>query len=265
MGAKLRILSGKLSGETYQLNFGDTVVVGRDETCNIPVMEDGVSRRHFALEGKGFSFIVTDLGSTNGTLVNGKPVHTKVLRHSDHLRIGEVEFEFDLSSDPEQPTRRLVTFEDPDTAIRKKFGDDTFANGLPRGTPPEFKRLEKMLFSLYRVGNIISAEVERDRIFETIMDSVMSILEADRGFLILYDPETDVLDPVVVRGEEGSTPKLTLSRSILTECVKGGVSILSMDTLRDERFNAGASIILHNIRSALCVPLESKKRILGAL
>ncbi|MHC4601511.1 MAG: HD domain-containing phosphohydrolase, partial [Planctomycetota bacterium] len=265
MGAKLRILSGKLSGETYQLNFGETFVVGRDETGSIPLIEEGISRRHFAIEGKGHSFIVTDLGSTNGTLVNGKPVQTKVLRDGDRLRAGPVELRFSLVPDPDQPTRRLVTLEGAEAAVRKRFGDRDFGKGLPGRTRPELEQLEKILSTIYRVGNIISAEIERDRIFATLMDAVMTALKADRGFLILYDSETDVLDPAVVRGDEGSTSKLNLSRSILTECVKSGISVLSTDTQHDERFKAGASIILHNIRSALCVPLESKKRILGAL
>ncbi|MHC5080527.1 MAG: HD domain-containing phosphohydrolase [Planctomycetota bacterium] len=265
MGAKLRILKGKLRGETFQLNFGDTFVVGRDDSCNIPLIEDGVSRRHFTVEGRGHSFILTDLGSSNGTLVNGKPVKSKVLRQQDIVCIGGVELEFTVVPEMDEPTRRLVTFEPMDTAIMRRIEEKEIGKDLPRRTAPQRKRLEKMLSTLYQVGNIISAEIERDRILQTIMDAVMSVLQADRGFLILYDSETDVLDPVVVRGEEESTSKLNLSRSILSECVKGGVSILSTDTMQDDRFKTGASIILHNIRSALCVPMESKNSILGAL
>ncbi len=265
MSAKLRILSGKLGGEAYQLNYGDHLVVGRDDSCNIHLIENGVSRRHFAVEGKGHSFLLTDLGSANGTLVNGQPVQTKVLRDRDRVKVGPVEMLFESVPEAEAaPTRKLHPIDGGTASIKKRIEDEAVGKDLPRRTAPHFKRLEKMLSTLYRVGNVINAEHERERIFETVMDVVMNVLKADRGFLILYDADTDMVEPVVVRGEEEGG-KLTLSRSILSECVTQGMSIISMDTLQDDRFKAGASIILQNIRSAMCVPLESKRRILGAL
>jgi putative nucleotidyltransferase with HDIG domain len=266
MSAKLRILKGSRTGEVYQLNYGETVVVGRDETCNICVVEESLSRRHFSVEGKGRSFVLSDLGSSNGVLVNGKPVQTKVLRDRDRIRAGAVELEFRLAGESEEGAAPLAfpAAEGGETAIKRRFDEGEIGKDLPQKTAAHLKRLRDMLGTLYAVGRTINAENDREKTFQAIVDSVLSCVKGDRGFLILYDAETDMLDPVVVRGEEAGT-QLNLSRSILTECVKKGLSILSVDTLTDDRFKAGASIILHNIRSAMCVPLESRDRILGAL
>ena len=66
----------------------DALVIGRDEHCDIALGEDTVSRRHAQLLFRDGSWIIQDLGSTNGTVVNGRHVGRSQLRPGDHLRLG---------------------------------------------------------------------------------------------------------------------------------------------------------------------------------
>ena len=63
-------------------------VIGRGQDCDLQLFDQGVSRRHIDIQYDGRYAVVYDLGSTNGTAVNGQPVGSHQLRHGDVLRIG---------------------------------------------------------------------------------------------------------------------------------------------------------------------------------
>ncbi len=269
MAAKLTVVRGKLAGQTFAVNYDETVVVGRDEGCNIQILDNGVSRRHFKIEGRGRSFLLMDLQSSNGTYVNDVQVSSMILRQDDRINVGEAEFVFkaDVESGRPMPAMGVnITDDLQEPQIRRRF-EESEVGKAPEGPNAKYSEVELqgLLATIYKVGNIINSEIDSERIFDTIMDAVLSVIPADRGFLILYDSGTDIIEPIVVRGCGDDGIDLNLSRTILTEAVKKGMSIISMDAMKDTRFKAGASIIMNRIKSAICVPLESKKEILGAI
>ncbi len=87
------VLAG--AGRRTVLN-GSRVVIGRSKDCEITVDDANVSRRHAELRPKGDSWMVADLGSTNGIKVNRQRVDQAVLRHGDHITIGLTELDFEL-------------------------------------------------------------------------------------------------------------------------------------------------------------------------
>lgn len=66
------------------------VLLGRDHDCAVRLDADGVSRRHARLDAVGDGWRVTDLGSTNGTFVNGLRISSRTLADGDELRCGPV-------------------------------------------------------------------------------------------------------------------------------------------------------------------------------
>lgn len=74
-----------------------TVVIGRLSTCDIPLGDPQVSRRHAEVRRDAEGFCVFDLGSTNGTVVNGAPVRERRLADGDELRIGSATIRFETS------------------------------------------------------------------------------------------------------------------------------------------------------------------------
>jgi hypothetical protein len=84
------------TGERYVLREG-TVSVGRLPECDITVVDPNVSRRHAEIQSRGDGFVVVDLGSTNGTRVNGVRVTERELRDGDELGFGNVRLTFQAS------------------------------------------------------------------------------------------------------------------------------------------------------------------------
>ena len=71
-----------------------SVTIGRLPECDVVVDDAGVSRQHARIRRTESGFVLTDLGSTNGTMVNGEPIQEHVLEHGDRITIGETELEF---------------------------------------------------------------------------------------------------------------------------------------------------------------------------
>lgn len=95
---RLLVLEGIVSGEVLVLD-GALTVVGRARDADLRLEDDGVSRHHCRLSRSGSSVLIEDLGSTNGTLVNGKPIaRAKLLSPGDRIRVGSVVLQLAESS-----------------------------------------------------------------------------------------------------------------------------------------------------------------------
>src|SRR6266404_1455174 len=92
MDFQLMIVRGR--GATDTINLGDGVTtVGRHDDCQLRIKSSQVSRKHCELYEKKGLLLVKDLGSSNGTLVNGKRIKgQRVLEPGDELTIGPVQF-----------------------------------------------------------------------------------------------------------------------------------------------------------------------------
>jgi two-component system cell cycle response regulator len=85
--AYLIVLAGSNVGEMYRLDEGETFV-GRGQNATIKLVDDGISRRHARLVQQGGEVMIEDLKSSNGTIVNGAPVDTQLLKDGDKIRLG---------------------------------------------------------------------------------------------------------------------------------------------------------------------------------
>lgn len=89
------ILASKVIPRGYIVLGREPVVIGRARDCTLPIFHDSISRRHARVARQGARFAIEDLGSTNGTFVQGKKVvGTQYLEHDQVLTIGSVELRF---------------------------------------------------------------------------------------------------------------------------------------------------------------------------
>jgi signal transduction histidine kinase len=125
----------------------------------------------------------------------------------------------------------------------------------------------RQLESLVEVGRALSSILELEPLLERIMDAVLSLLGAERGFVMLYGAGGK-LEPRVARNldrERLSGPDLQLSRTALAEVERTGLPLVVVDALVDPRFQSQSSIVKLAVRSILCYPLRTPRQVLGFL
>ncbi|MCW5874648.1 MAG: FHA domain-containing protein [Anaerolineales bacterium] len=125
----------------------DSFVIGRDPGCDLHIQDIEVSRRHARVIAQSGGFVLEDLGSTNGTFVNGERVSTvTVLRPGDEIRLGDVvtlRYELDLNSlettppAVARPPRSTPAVPQPPTASLPSLDPPPAATSVPRNLPPQ--------------------------------------------------------------------------------------------------------------------------------
>ena len=101
--AELIAVDGLPKNLRYQIPEGVSWVLGRDRACQIELPVDNVSREHLRIENRPDGVYITDLQSSNGTYINGKPVASAVLSHGDKLELGDAVLRFEQSQAPTAP------------------------------------------------------------------------------------------------------------------------------------------------------------------
>ncbi len=253
-------------GESYDLRTGALLVVGRGLGADIPLGDPTISRRHASLERAGEQVTVRDLGSSNGTFVNGQRVEAGVLAPGDTVTFGKVSFRVEEipTGDEPQVNGDGATASPPGaTIIRKRavresramlsdvLGAETVATDLKLSDGHELT--QRKLALLLEVSKALSRVESVDVLLEQIVGYVFQIMDVDRVAILLQE-EDGGLVPRVARDRQGSDAERAVPRSIARRVVQEKIAVLSDNAPEDQRFG-GASIVMQSVRSAMCAPL----------
>jgi len=119
---------------------------------------------------------------------------------------------------------------------------------------------------LTEMMKVVNSTLDLDEVLDRIMDRALERLGAERGLIVLSDPLTRELIPAVSRNlERGEGEERNLSESVVRRVIESGEPVMTVDALEDYRFAAVDSIVTHQIRSILCVPLTIRSRRAGAI
>ncbi len=270
--ASIVAVRGRVETKSFSLEEGESLIIGRGDEADIQLLDHGLSRKHCILGRSGGSFYVEDANSRNGTWVNGKRVKRAILEPGANIRLGGVEFEFRVEPDRRRRTANLLANvpERVGGAIKERFNldqTDLMALSGRLENLENYRRIQRALATLYKVGNLINSEPDLARLFQRLMDSVVEVTGAERGFLILAEDEGKRLRPVASVGGDHTTEggDMSFSRTIAEECYQSGYSFFTPDATSDARVREGESIMMQRIRAAMCVPLETHERTLGVI
>jgi len=125
----------------------------------------------------------------------------------------------------------------------------------------------KKLESLSQTGRAINSTLDLGTILQMVMDTIIRMLGAERGFLMLKGT-ADELVMRLARNYERETLESSdaaVSRTVVRRVLSDGMPVLTTNAQEDPRFTAQESIIAYNLRSILCVPLKVKNEIIGVI
>jgi adenylate cyclase len=120
---------------------------------------------------------------------------------------------------------------------------------------------------LYELARDLSSSLELDVVLLKVMDRVITLMRASRGFIVLVDPVTGTMSVQMSGGEaDPENSGLFLgSKTVIEQVVRTGQAVVSTDASLDARFKGQQSVILQNLRSIIAVPLVTKGRVIGAV
>jgi signal transduction histidine kinase len=273
-----RVIVIKGADEGKQFDLGEAVLgIGRDSSNRIRLHDTEVSRRHAEFRQTPQGYRLLDVGSANGTYVNNQPVKDALLQPGDQIQIGQSVLVFsagradvtgsDLASRISMIARHDLELS---SAIIKTIEETEGSRILAQPQEVKSPYLKTALANLsimYEAVQAVSHILDLNQLLERIMDLIFRSIEADRGCLMLRDPDSEQFEPKAVRWREGldSREKMTVSRTIMDYVLNEKQGVLVSDATRDERFNAGQSILRFGIREVICVPMKGRHETLGVL
>lgn len=130
-----------------------------------------------------------------------------------------------------------------------------------------FQREHHNMLALADVGQVINSSLELDEVLRIVMDNIVRLTKAERGFLMLRDGDGEMITRMGRNWEmESINPsELTVSRSVVGRVLQSGEPIVTTNAQEDNRFSGQESIVAFNLRSILCVPLKVKNEIIGVI
>jgi two-component system, NtrC family, sensor kinase len=271
----LFVIQGRDQGTKIELEDG-TMGLGRDSSNPIQVHDTEVSRRHAEIRRAGAIYLVADLGSSNGTFVNGKRIEQHELTSGDRVQVGSTLMLFtdpgdaaeDLSDKIDIVSRSHVL--DGSRIVRsmtQQEGSEIFNLSVEGSPSPWLARARSNLQIMYRTALAVSHTQDIDQLLNRIMQLIFEWVEADRGCIMLMQEESKQLEPKVRRNRKGisSDEKLTISKTILDYVTQHNEGVLTSDAREDDRWNPAASILKLGIREAICVPMQGRYSMVGVI
>jgi PAS domain-containing protein len=256
---ELYMINGPLAGLTFEIE-DDVTTIGRSSGNSISIKDLSISRKHAKLTLSGERYFIEDLGSQNGTWVNGhsmSPGYQIQLKEGDFISIGNISM-----------------------SVGQPYAEDGMITHYSIGLLEEVEQGRKDVFHrdrritdrdklemMYEVCTLLMQSLDLDELAEKLLESVFSCLKGiDSGALILIDQGTGEHKQVIARSRDGEKGfKMNYSRTIVNRVVSQCRAVIMSDTSLTDRVDLSTSMIWIQMKSVMCVPLVSKAEIYGVI
>ena len=286
---EFRVVTGYGKGFKYTITE-EVITIGRSKDNHIVLFDHTASRRHAKVRKTPDGYLLMDLDSHNGTLVNGSRVTSRILRHNDLVEIGTsvLSFQYEIGDDDEPLAHAVVEDQDKELqgghdafvklAIRYDEKPQDLVASIRSQAPLEEEELlseveaeeketsqisllnlaksNKILYVLYLVTRTLLTTTNQDQLLRTILDLAFQVIDSDFGFIVLRDPKSgNILPKVIKHKREPEKPpgELRLQQAILDKVINEKLSILTSD------------LVVDKVHTSMSVPLWRQEEVIGMI
>ena len=262
-------IGGPLKGTAFSLPAGE-VSIGRDSSNHLWAPDPALSRRHCLLVASDEEVSIRDLGSRNGTLVNGVPVEQQQMRHGDQIYIGDSILLFLLNPDDEHPIRNPVEFQDTaaidGSPLLLRAEDSLYLQPEKIGSSlPASERRARDLNSLLKVATGIGGIRDQDSLQWQLLGFIFEVVPAERGAVLLCDHPDEFVSTAAWDRVRGPGHPVRVSRTVVQRALKERIGLVVSDVMGNESLRQVKTLFELKVKSLLCVPLLIADRVLGAI
>jgi hypothetical protein len=235
MPAKLTLYPHQRAPRFIVLRDAETLEIGRDPQCGLVIEDRRVSKRHAVLRWTGEGWVVEDLGSKNGTTVNGEPARRAELRNRDWISFGGLIARFELLSAAQAATldsERLARLHTSATLRRRLSGD-----------------------------------LEPIDLLLRFLESALELTQTERGFVLAARPGGSLHAEVAAgfTAEELGDEGFRGSVGAVRQAIETGGPVVASDARLDPRLGKRPSVVAQGIGSLACVPFRREGKLLGLI
>ncbi len=264
----MTVISGPDKGQVFRSHL-DLSVIGRDEDIEMSLSDRSASRRHARVLRRGTSYEIEDLGSGNGTIVNAERImRAKPLHEGDMIMIGKNTLRFHQKEEPRPSATGSGDFHTDATITMRDLQRELTSQRFDPVEFDELVRAHEDMAAIFRVGQALNGLHATDEIFPKIIEVVLAELpRADRCSLLLS--EKDGAEPTVqISQARKNSIRITdtlYRHSLARLAMQQQQAMLIRDPVNDERIAERDTIIAENIRSAICVPVQTQIGLRGVI
>jgi putative nucleotidyltransferase with HDIG domain len=263
---RLRGISGDVKGKVWE---SETVLrAGRLGTLEIVLDDSSVSRRHAEVRQVENGWWVRDLDSTNGTYVNGVRLGAgeRQLHSRDIIQFGKVAMMVEIVESADAPGGNGGPSSDQilvEAATSSSWEEGFQRLAFDRNHCP---RAGDQLMALLRAGHHLVTTESEDELLHAILNDAVSVLDAQRGAIVLADAPDGGLRLRALASGKGEAPgRFYFSKKLAQRCFSRGESILCCSVEDDAELKGAVSISEGAMASVLCVLLRTPRKRLGVL
>ena len=270
---RLRIETGGTEPFDYSADQ-ESVVVGRSGEADLSLGDRYLSRRHARLFVVGRRLMVEDLGSRNGTAVNGRRIEQPTpVRVGDQIRISATTLSILEGGEPASDSAAPALPQDEASVLPENtvllsstelLSQYVGADAKSMASEDELRRHAERLSILNEVHEAVAGSIELDQLLELILDRAFDHLRPEQSAIFLRGEDGEYRR-VASRRAAGIEEDYLYSRTLVTEVSEKGMAALVLDARTDERFAEAHSILDSGVRSLIAAPLSYAEGSLGMI
>ncbi|HVH87618.1 MAG TPA: sigma 54-interacting transcriptional regulator [Terriglobales bacterium] len=267
---RLVALAGPLADTVVPLEPKE-VTIGRGVSNVVCIADPILSRQHCVISRESDQFLIRDLGSLHGTVVNGVPVTQQYLQHGDQLSLGSSTFLVMLQEAEARPSRGRVELEEGSamqgvqTILRQEdalyLKADSHTTNFAQGS-----RVARDLNTLLVIAKNISKLREHESLAWELLGMIFDVVPADRGAILSFgdDPEQISWSAAWDRRRGPGVP-VRVSRTVISRVVREQSGMMMRDVDSNAELRKSASFADFPIHALMCVPLTFEGRVTGVI
>jgi Nif-specific regulatory protein len=268
MNPRLVAIAGALRDQSFPLAEQE-VSIGREPTNRISIRDSSLSRRHCLVRKEGSRFTIRDLGSYNGTLVNGVPIQEHVLEEGDRISVGNSLFTFLISDKAAAPGLEPAEFEEASVAasatIELRREDALYLNVGNAAASTPAARVARDLDALLKISSKIGTIHDLESLQWQLLGMMAEVVPAERGAILLVrEGEEEISSSASWNWSRPGRP-VQVSRTVVNKVLHSKNAVLVNDVAKDAAMKNAVSLADLSVHSVLCVPLTMAERLIGAI
>ncbi len=231
--ALLTLCPKNAPSRTVVLREGESPIAGRDADCEVPLHDVRASTRHARFDFSEKVWRLVDLGSKNGTFVNGLRITESPLTDEDWVSFGGLPARFSLATESD-----LEAFRSERRALLKRSSEMALA---------------------------IESETDARALLTRLIESALAVVRAERGFVLVQSTDGVLHAEAEVGAAHGLRLGFRGSVGAVERVLETGRTVVSADARSEEFLGKRPSVVELGLRALACVPLEEGGRVFGVL